>query len=74
MCRFDLKTSSNKLKIKKKFTSSSLPDWNKDLADWIMQLEILRTQLEGMGHIISDKDFMFHILANLPEEYKSKVE
>ena len=26
-----------------------------------------------MGHVISDKDFMIHILANLPEEYKSKV-
>ena len=27
-----------------------------------------------MGHAISDKDFMIHILANLPEEYESKVE
>ena len=27
-----------------------------------------------MGHVISVKDFMIHILANLPEEYKSKVE
>ena len=27
-----------------------------------------------MGHVISDEDFMIHILANLPEEYKSKVE
>ena len=26
-----------------------------------------------MGHVISDKDFMIHILANLPEEYKIKV-
>ena len=27
-----------------------------------------------MGHTISDKDFMIHILHNLPMEYKSKVE
>ena len=27
-----------------------------------------------MGHVISDKDFMIHILANLPEVYESKVE
>ena len=38
-----------------------------------MELELLRTQLEGMGHVISDKEFMIHVLANLPEEYESKV-
>ena len=27
-----------------------------------------------MGHVISDEDFMIHVLGNLPEEYKSKVE
>ena len=27
-----------------------------------------------MGHLISDKDFIILILANLPEEYESKVE
>ena len=72
--RFDPKTSSNKLKLKKQFTNSNLADWKKDPADWIMELERIRTQLSGMGHEISDEDFMIHILANLPEEYKSKVE
>ena len=38
-----------------------------------MELEKRRTQLDGMGHVISDKDFIIHILANLPEEYNSKV-
>ena len=69
--RFDPKTSSNKLK--KQFTNSSLSNWKIDPADWIMELERIRTQLSGMRHVISD-DFMIHILANLPEEYKSKVE
>ena len=27
-----------------------------------------------MGYVISNEDFMIHILANLPEEYKSKAE
>ena len=31
--RFDPKTSSNKLKLKKQFTNSSLTDWKKDVAD-----------------------------------------
>ena len=61
------------MKLKKKFTSSSLTKWEKDLADWILELEKLRTKLEGMGHVTSDKDFMILILANLLEEYKSKV-
>ena len=61
------------LKLRKKFTNSSLTGWKKDPVDWIMVLEKIRTQLDGMGYVISDKDFMIHTLANLPEEYKSKV-
>ena len=37
--RFDSKRSSNKLKLKKKFTNSTLTNWRKDPADWIMELE-----------------------------------
>ena len=65
--------SSKKLKLKKKFTKSSLTNWKKDLTDWMMELDKMRTQLEGMGHVISDKDFIIHTLANLPEKNKSKV-
>ena len=66
--RFNPKTSSNKLKLKKQFTDSSLTDWKKDPADWIMELEKIRTQLSGMGHVISDEDFMIHILAQVREQ------
>ena len=45
-CRFDPKTSSNKLKSKKKFTNSRLNNWKKDLADWIVDLEKIRTKLD----------------------------
>ena len=72
--KFNPQTSANKLKLKRQFTNSSLMDWKKDSDDWITELDILRTQLEEMGHTISEKDFMVHILNNLPTEYKSKVE
>ena len=72
--RFDPQTSSNKLTLNKKFTNSSWTNWKKDLADWITELEKIRTQLDIMGYVILDKDFMIHILANLPDEYKNKVE
>ena len=39
-----------------------------------MELNIQRTQLDKMGHSISGKDFMLHILNNLPTKYESKVE
>ena len=37
--RFDPQMSSNKSKLIKKFTNSSLTNWKKDPADWIMKLE-----------------------------------
>ena len=65
--------SSNKLKLKKKITNLNLTDWKRDLADWIMELKKIQTQLDRMRHVISDENLMIHILTNLPEEYKSKV-
>ena len=69
--KFNPQTSANKLKLRRQFTNSSLTDWKKDPDDWITELDILQTQLEEMGHTISDKDFMIHILNT---EYKNKVE
>ena len=54
--------------------NSRLTNWNKVPEDWVMELDIMRTQLDEMGHTISDKDFMIHILNNSPSKYKSKVE
>ena len=56
--RFDPQTSSNKLKLRKKFTNLSFTNWKKDPADWITELEKTRTQLDRMGHVISDKEFL----------------
>ena len=67
-CRFDPKTSSPKLKLKKKFKNSSLTNWNRDPTDWIMEFDKIRTQLGEMGHVISDEDFIICILANFVEK------
>ena len=32
------------------------------------ELEIIRSQLDQMGHKITNEDFIMHILGNLPEE------
>ena len=39
-----------------------------------MELEIIASQLDQMGHKTTNKDFIMHVLGNLPEEYESKVE
>ena len=39
-----------------------------------MELEIIVSQSDQMGHKITNKDFMMHVIGNLPEEYESKVE
>ena len=72
--RFDPHTSNEKLQFKEKFTNSKLTDWKKSPYDWIMELKIITSQLDQMGHKIKDKDFMIHILGNLTEEYESQIE
>ena len=69
--RFDTQTLNEKLQLKEKFTNSKLTGWKKSPDDWIMELEIIASQLDQIGH---KKDFIIHILGNLPEEYKSKIE
>jgi gag-polypeptide of LTR copia-type len=36
---------------------------------WITELEDLRIRLEDMGSIISDNQFMIHVLNNLTSDY-----
>ena len=72
--RFDPQTSNEKLQLKEKFTNSKLTDWMISPDDWKMELEIITRQLDQMGHKITNKDFLMHVLGNLPEEYESKIE
>ena len=63
--RFDSQDAADKVRLKEE---------NENPEDWITQLEIKRTKLKSMGHIISDKDLTVHVLNNLPEEYERKIE
>ena len=71
--RFDPQDAADKVRFKEEITNSKLSDWKENPEDWITQLEIKRTKVKRMGHIISDEDFMIHVLKNLPEEYESKI-
>ena len=62
------------MQFKEKFTNSKLTDWKKSPDDWIMELEIITSSFDQMGHKIKDEDFMIHVLGNLSEEYESKIE
>ena len=67
--RFDPQTSNEKLQLKEKFTNFKLTDWKKSPDDWI-----ITSQLDQIGHKITDKDFVMYVLGNLLEQYESKIE
>ena len=52
--------------LRRKNINSKLTDWKKSPDDWITELQIIASQLDQMGHKITDKDFMMHVLGNLP--------
>jgi gag-polypeptide of LTR copia-type len=51
-----------------------LNSFNKDPDKWLMNLENIKCKLKGMGHEVSGKDMMVHILHNLPKEYENMIE
>jgi hypothetical protein len=68
--RFETKTSSSWVLLKKKFNLCALKRTDKDPDEWIMQLLLLRQR----RHQITDLDMVIHILNNLPREYESVIE
>ena len=60
------------VKLEKQFRELSLKK-DEDPEVWITQLEDLRVRLEAMDSIISDNQFMVHILNNLTSEYELQV-
>ena len=62
------------LNLKKKFENSSLSMGENDFMspdDWIAELEGIRMEMEDCDYeaTMTDKDFMVHILNNLPLGY-----
>jgi hypothetical protein len=72
--RFEPKTSSRLVSLRKEFNLCALKNVNQDPDKWINELEILRRKLEAMNHQMTDLDMIIHILNNLPSEYESVIE
>ena len=56
------------------FQNSKLGNWKDDPDEWITELERKRVYLRDMEVIISDEDFILHIISNLPEECDNVIE
>jgi len=65
------KTIQSLLSLKKLFENSELEDWQNSPEDWICKLEGYRLEMEEIDSTstMSDRDFMVHILNNLPLQY-----
>jgi hypothetical protein len=72
--RFEPKTLSSLVLLKKEFNLCALKRTDKDPDEWITQLLLLRRRLKGMEHQMTDLDVVIHILNNLPREYESVIE
>jgi hypothetical protein len=71
--RFDPKTSSSLVLLKKEFNLCALRRTDKDPDKWITQLLLLRRRVKGMGHQMTDLDMFINVLINLPKEFESLV-
>jgi hypothetical protein len=60
------------VKLECAFRKSVLKD-NQDPGEWITHLEEMRMQLEEMGSVLSDDQFLVHVLNNLTEDYDLQV-
>ena len=58
-----------RVKTERLFRQSSLTR-NEDPDAWITTLEELRMKLEDMGSIMTDDQFMIHVLNNLTTDYE----
>jgi len=77
MDKFAPKKAPKKLELKMEFNKCVLKNASQDPDEWITNLESIKSRLEDMSSIISDEDFLIHILNNLPKEYEvqqSKLE
>jgi hypothetical protein len=69
--KHEMKTSSNKVKLKLENNQSQLTDAKTDPELWIANLESTRIRLGKINVDISDDDMIIHIINNLPKEYEA---
>ena len=70
--KYEPTSAPSMVKLDKQFRDSSLKK-GEDPEVWITQLEDISVRLEEMGLEISEKQFMIHVLNNLPSDYDLQV-
>ena len=73
MQKFQPSTTGSRVYYKNEFNNSKLQS-DKDPDEWISGLEKLRKLVKSTGSEISDKDFIIHVLNNLPKTYESMID
>jgi hypothetical protein len=66
--KFEPSSAPSLVKLEKQFRQCSLKK-GQDPDIWITELEDYRMRLEELGSIISDNQFILHILNNMTEDY-----
>jgi hypothetical protein len=74
IAKFEPRTKSSLIQLKKQFLDNKLRDLNQDPDQWIQSLESMQRKLQILGHKISEMDMIIHILQNLTKEYDTTVE
>jgi len=73
MDKYALNLAPMKLKLKSEFQLRKLQDMSEDPNIWISKLESICARLLDMKALISDKDFIIHVLNNLTLDYKVQI-
>ncbi len=66
--RFQIETTAGKLELKLKFSNLKLHR-EQDPDEWLLQLDLMKIQLEDMGSKITDEDYIAHVLNSLTSDY-----
>ena len=74
VARFEPKTPVTMVTVKQKFSECKMDNSTQHPDEWIAKLETYRKRLIALKSLISDTDFMIHILTHLPNKYESTVE
>ena len=70
--KYATKSAPTLMALIKEFNNSRLSNKRDDPDVWIGHLEDLRIRKEQQGSVTTDKEFMMHVLNNLPKEYETQ--
>ena len=67
--KYEPTNMSSVVAVKQEFNARTLKN-KEDPTEWLLELGELRDRLADMNNHMSDKDFMIHVIGNLPKEYR----